>query len=233
MPSQPEARIHWKDDAHVAACEGAGCGARFSLFRRRHHCRRCGGIYCASCSRYRLATEGGASPVRACKACHAAEADRSSDEGTPGPYVIAAHQSAASRQAPPGPHAQDAARGSSPTENPSVLPFSADRLADLLPTQPNAPLRIPTGSADAVGGSPGSGSAFRSLSSSFEALQLLRESSTKYRRQQPHPPPAAPHDPLHLPSKRSSVDAPVTMIASSQGQRHKLLTHRKDVTVCA
>ena len=26
------------------------CGVMFSIFRRRHHCRRCGGLYCHSCS---------------------------------------------------------------------------------------------------------------------------------------------------------------------------------------
>ena len=42
---------HWKADTAVSACEH--CSAMFSLFKRRHHCRECGGIFCGACSQGR------------------------------------------------------------------------------------------------------------------------------------------------------------------------------------
>ena len=48
--SQPQAR--WKPDAEVQACEN--CKKEFTTFtRRKHHCRRCGGIFCDACTKQR------------------------------------------------------------------------------------------------------------------------------------------------------------------------------------
>ena len=41
-------RSHWKPDASATQCEAPGCSLAFSFLARRHHCRRCGGIYCAN-----------------------------------------------------------------------------------------------------------------------------------------------------------------------------------------
>lgn len=38
----------WKLDGEKDACEK--CNKNFSVFRRRHHCRRCGGLFCDACS---------------------------------------------------------------------------------------------------------------------------------------------------------------------------------------
>ncbi|EIM91939.1 uncharacterized protein STEHIDRAFT_136038 [Stereum hirsutum FP-91666 SS1] len=40
----------WKPDSQAASCETFTCPKRFSIFERRHHCRKCGGIFCATCS---------------------------------------------------------------------------------------------------------------------------------------------------------------------------------------
>ncbi|TPP56122.1 hypothetical protein FGIG_09636 [Fasciola gigantica] len=50
----------------------ASCLRAFNLFRRRHHCRRCGHIFCASCSSHWQSVEGLATdkPVRICAECH-------------------------------------------------------------------------------------------------------------------------------------------------------------------
>lgn len=42
----------WEDDADVAECRL--CRRRFTLFFRKHHCRRCGRIVCATCSASRV-----------------------------------------------------------------------------------------------------------------------------------------------------------------------------------
>eukprot|EP01060_Flectonema_neradi_P013911 TRINITY_DN2062_c0_g1_i1.p1 TRINITY_DN2062_c0_g1~~TRINITY_DN2062_c0_g1_i1.p1 ORF type:complete len:471 (+),score=80.13 TRINITY_DN2062_c0_g1_i1:93-1505(+) len=39
----------WVPDSDVASC--MKCNNRFSMLRRRHHCRRCGGIFCYKCSK--------------------------------------------------------------------------------------------------------------------------------------------------------------------------------------
>jgi len=41
------ARPVWKPDDTVFSCES--CCRRFTFFRRRHHCRNCGGIFCFKC----------------------------------------------------------------------------------------------------------------------------------------------------------------------------------------
>eukprot|EP01029_Cantina_marsupialis_P022906 TRINITY_DN562_c0_g1_i1.p1 TRINITY_DN562_c0_g1~~TRINITY_DN562_c0_g1_i1.p1 ORF type:complete len:236 (-),score=41.65 TRINITY_DN562_c0_g1_i1:140-847(-) len=43
-----ERAVDWVPDQDVTNCQG--CTAKFSFTRRKHHCRGCGGIYCASCS---------------------------------------------------------------------------------------------------------------------------------------------------------------------------------------
>ncbi|TFK76621.1 hypothetical protein BDN72DRAFT_907692 [Pluteus cervinus] len=40
----------WKPDALSAACDNFYCRIRFNIFERRHHCRKCGGVFCASCT---------------------------------------------------------------------------------------------------------------------------------------------------------------------------------------
>ncbi|VDC04465.1 unnamed protein product [Peniophora sp. CBMAI 1063] len=40
----------WKPDSQAAYCDAFTCRAPFTLRERRHHCRKCGGIFCASCS---------------------------------------------------------------------------------------------------------------------------------------------------------------------------------------
>ncbi|KAI9299192.1 FYVE-domain-containing protein [Neoconidiobolus thromboides FSU 785] len=42
----------WEIDSDVSGCRS--CQKPFSLFVRRHHCRRCGLIYCDSCSSARI-----------------------------------------------------------------------------------------------------------------------------------------------------------------------------------
>lgn len=41
---------HWKPDSSSSTC--TACHSTFTVFDRKHHCRRCGGIFCALHSRY-------------------------------------------------------------------------------------------------------------------------------------------------------------------------------------
>lgn len=48
-PDLPHARASaWERDEDVDACRG--CGRPFTFFFRRHHCRRCGRIFCDACT---------------------------------------------------------------------------------------------------------------------------------------------------------------------------------------
>ncbi|KIO33556.1 hypothetical protein M407DRAFT_185926 [Tulasnella calospora MUT 4182] len=40
----------WKRDSDSDECDSLGCATRFTLFERKHHCRKCGGIFCQTCS---------------------------------------------------------------------------------------------------------------------------------------------------------------------------------------
>lgn len=73
----------WKADAEVNACEK--CRKGFTILRRKHHCRRCGGIFCDACTTKRRPlknplTENGraAGTVEDCRVCDACavEADK-------------------------------------------------------------------------------------------------------------------------------------------------------------
>jgi hypothetical protein len=48
-----------------------GCKATFTLFKRKHHCRKCGGIYCHACSTTKLIVKGSKNAKRVCDGCAA------------------------------------------------------------------------------------------------------------------------------------------------------------------
>jgi len=43
----PETKPYWKSDKDATEC--GACGTRFSLTKRKHHCRSCGNIFCGKC----------------------------------------------------------------------------------------------------------------------------------------------------------------------------------------
>ncbi|KAL8400360.1 hypothetical protein RB594_000662 [Gaeumannomyces avenae] len=44
--SAPPTRKHWKADERSTMCDDPSCTKQFGYFTRRHHCRRCGNIFC-------------------------------------------------------------------------------------------------------------------------------------------------------------------------------------------
>jgi len=49
-PMRQLAKRFWQADAQATACSMQVCKSHFDRFFRRHHCRVCGRVVCASCS---------------------------------------------------------------------------------------------------------------------------------------------------------------------------------------
>ncbi|RVE47575.1 hypothetical protein evm_007773 [Chilo suppressalis] len=59
----------WMHDKDASVC--TACAKEFTIARRKHHCRRCGHIFCGACSEKSVALAGNTKPVRVCDACYA------------------------------------------------------------------------------------------------------------------------------------------------------------------
>ena len=59
--------VSWTADENTKAC--SLCHRAFSVVRRRHHCRKCGGIFCDKCSKSKMKLEGSKNKKRVCDTC--------------------------------------------------------------------------------------------------------------------------------------------------------------------
>jgi len=61
--------IRWVPNSWSDAC--ADCQSKFTLSRRRHHCRACGQLFCKSCTKQKIAlpSMNYHTPVRVCEQC--------------------------------------------------------------------------------------------------------------------------------------------------------------------
>ncbi|XP_054913049.1 zinc finger FYVE domain-containing protein 26 isoform X2 [Poeciliopsis prolifica] len=69
-PDQPPARKDWVPDTHHDLCMVCQ-RERFTMFNRRHHCRRCGRLVCSACSERKMLLDGRpGEEVRVCDQCY-------------------------------------------------------------------------------------------------------------------------------------------------------------------
>ncbi|XP_017658431.1 zinc finger FYVE domain-containing protein 26 isoform X2 [Nannospalax galili] len=69
-PEAPPARDQWVPDETESICMVC-CREHFTMFNRRHHCRRCGRLVCGSCSTKKMVVEGcRENPTRVCDQCY-------------------------------------------------------------------------------------------------------------------------------------------------------------------
>ncbi|RMZ92138.1 hypothetical protein DV736_g620, partial [Chaetothyriales sp. CBS 134916] len=72
----PPTHEHWKPDQASPQCDSPHCSTTFNLFVRKHHCRHCGHIFCASHATRTITLDQNAQfhpdgmPSRACEVCH-------------------------------------------------------------------------------------------------------------------------------------------------------------------
>ncbi|XP_029982632.1 zinc finger FYVE domain-containing protein 26 isoform X2 [Sphaeramia orbicularis] len=82
-PDQPPARKDWVPDTQQHVCMVCQ-RERFTMFNRRHHCRRCGRLVCQACSERKMLVEGClGEEVRVCDQCYAYFHPDSDDEQEP------------------------------------------------------------------------------------------------------------------------------------------------------
>ncbi|XP_061825020.1 zinc finger FYVE domain-containing protein 26 isoform X2 [Nerophis lumbriciformis] len=68
-PDQPPAQKDWVPDTQQHVCMVCR-RERFTMFNRRHHCRRCGRLVCHACSERKMPVEGCPAEVRVCDPCY-------------------------------------------------------------------------------------------------------------------------------------------------------------------
>jgi len=70
VPSNKKVKAVWISDDNSPEC--MTCKSAFTILNRRHHCRACGGVFCASCAAEKcyLPEFGYKEMVRVCKTCY-------------------------------------------------------------------------------------------------------------------------------------------------------------------
>ncbi|KAI1393696.1 FYVE-domain-containing protein [Hypoxylon trugodes] len=75
MPTAQPTRQHWKPDPDSTICDEPSCMRHFNYWTRRHHCRKCGNIFCDWHSAFDVPLDQDANynprgtPSRACSHC--------------------------------------------------------------------------------------------------------------------------------------------------------------------
>ena len=64
---------YWQPNAEARACSAPRCRLTFAPADRKHHCRKCGKVFCGECTRYwaPVPERGwGNEPQKCCKTCY-------------------------------------------------------------------------------------------------------------------------------------------------------------------
>lgn len=75
IPNGTVTKVHWKPDVSATKCAHISCLRTFSFLERKHHCRKCGDIFCAAHTMYEVRLSSSASfmvggtQVRSCTKC--------------------------------------------------------------------------------------------------------------------------------------------------------------------
>ena len=59
--------VVWEKDDDVSNCRA--CEVKFSLIKRKHHCRSCGRVFCGDCSRLEACLDASPEKKRVCDVC--------------------------------------------------------------------------------------------------------------------------------------------------------------------
>ncbi|XP_048584999.1 uncharacterized protein LOC5520963 isoform X2 [Nematostella vectensis] len=80
VPKPPTDTVVWVPDERVKECHD--CKQRFTRFKRKHHCRACGQVFCGDCSKQRvpLPQFGYTSAERVCETCYQLNRVRMAEE---------------------------------------------------------------------------------------------------------------------------------------------------------
>lgn len=95
----------WVNDEDRFSCHI--CNKRFSIFRRKHHCRACGEIICSSCSIHHKIQKSDQSAQRVCLSCVAFH-DDNDDSTTSGGGLALVEEWGNDWPEPPYPENEDA-----------------------------------------------------------------------------------------------------------------------------
>ena len=77
-------RERWMDDNSTNKCSGCNIEIKSGIISSgKHHCRRCGGIFCSDCTKHEcvLPSLGFHEPVRVCEKCFEIEQNKRGEEG--------------------------------------------------------------------------------------------------------------------------------------------------------
>ena len=83
-------RSHWVSDAQTTHCAAQGCGKQFDVKVRRHHCRRCGLVFCEDHSMHRMRLNMSAEPDEEGEMSRVCEKCFMKDQAPPAPAPVLA-----------------------------------------------------------------------------------------------------------------------------------------------
>ena len=66
----PDWLPYWQPNNDTSQCSSINCNTLFTILTRRHHCRKCGKIYCNNCWGKLLYVDTYGKKVPVCNSCY-------------------------------------------------------------------------------------------------------------------------------------------------------------------